>query len=448
MSPALTVAGMLSRGASRADRRVRRLMIAAVALAAFFLLGAGNLLAIRGTTTGSWAGLVTEEGLRGGTALALALLVIPPLALLHQAGRIAQAIRERRLAALRLAGATPREARLIAAAEALRVSVTGAVLGVVGYVACQQGAMAALSVRDTARYAVPVWLVPLVAAAVAVAGTVTGLLAARHVVTSPLGVGRRAHRPPPRAVALLPLGAGLIMLAAVPFLPEGFALSPQIAGAVLTVVGLMTAGGRLVWESARLAARRARAPQTLLAARILQDDPRPWGRALSVVGLVVLFGTGAGTIQAEVLGDMLEEGSSNDPFWLVSFALVDSALLLALAVAATALVVHRAEWLLESRRSLAALAASGTPTAALRQTAQRQALIAGAPVCAVAAFAGLLGTGTFAVAASEPTAFVIAWPLGRAVLMALLGIGAAAAVTAASRRLLTGAASPDNLRTE
>ncbi|MBA9001156.1 FtsX-like permease family protein [Thermomonospora cellulosilytica] len=448
MSAALTVAAMLARGASHADRRVRRLMIAAAALATFFLLGAGNLLTIRGNTYSDWAGLVTEEGLRGGTALALALLVVPPLALLHQAGRIAQATRERRLAALRLAGATPREVRLIAAAEALRVSVAGAVLGVTGYVVCQQAAMAALSVERTARYAAPVWLVPLVVAAVVAAGAVTGLLASRHVLASPLGVSRRAHRPHPRAVALLPLGAGLVIMAVAAFLPEGPGVTLQFTGGAVTVVGMVAAGSRLVLESARLAARWARTPQTLLAARTLQADPRSWGRTLSVIGLVVLFGTGAGIIQADVLDDALRDDSSTDPFWLVSFTLVDLALLLALAVAAVALVVHRAEWLLESRRSLAALTASGTPVSALRRTAQRQALIAAAPVCAVAALTGLIGMGAFTVLVSEPTTFVAAWSLGRAVLMTLLGIAAASAVTAASRRLLARAASPEQLRTE
>ncbi|WP_235944547.1 hypothetical protein [Verrucosispora sioxanthis] len=51
--------------------------------------------------------LLREPGLRGGTAFALVLLTIPVLALAGQSARLGAPARDRRLAALRLAGATP-----------------------------------------------------------------------------------------------------------------------------------------------------------------------------------------------------------------------------------------------------------------------------------------------------------------------------------------------------
>lgn len=51
--------------------------------------------------------LLVEPGLRGGTAFALLLLTVPVLALAGQCARLGAPARDRRLAALRLAGATP-----------------------------------------------------------------------------------------------------------------------------------------------------------------------------------------------------------------------------------------------------------------------------------------------------------------------------------------------------
>ena len=51
--------------------------------------------------------LVIEDGIRGGYVFALLLICVAPLVLLRQVVRLGTAAREQRLAALRLAGATP-----------------------------------------------------------------------------------------------------------------------------------------------------------------------------------------------------------------------------------------------------------------------------------------------------------------------------------------------------
>src|SRR6185503_13031059 len=61
--------------------------------------------------------LVGEPGLRGGTTFATVMLCLPALLLLYQAVRLGTAAREHRLAALRLAGATPGDLRALGAVE-------------------------------------------------------------------------------------------------------------------------------------------------------------------------------------------------------------------------------------------------------------------------------------------------------------------------------------------
>ncbi|XVQ09456.1 FtsX-like permease family protein [Spirillospora sp. CA-255316] len=444
------VAAMLARGTSRADRRRRRLMTCGAALATFFLMGAANLLLIRGTTYTQWAGLVSESGLRPGTALALTLLVVPVLALLHQVGRVAQATQERRLAALRLAGATPGDVRLLGAAEAVRVGAIGAVIGGIAYVAGQRAALAWFGVRDTARYAIPAWPVPLVAVAVVGAAAVISLLVSRHVITSPLQVTRRAARPRPAWYTLVPLGAGVVLMVSGSFTENVDKVGVPLffAGGTLSVIGVAAGASRLVLMSARLAGRWARTPETLLAARSLEADPRAWGRTMAVVGLVVMFGTGTGTLEYDAIihGNRDFDGSVDD-FWLVSLALTNAAVLFALLVTVSALVVHRAESLLESGRSTAVLAATGAPLKSLRRSALRQTLIAATPVCLIASLAALVGMtpGIFELAVNPS---LIAWTAGRGLLMVALAVAVASLVTVLSGRLLARAASPVHLRTQ
>ncbi|MFD0683142.1 FtsX-like permease family protein [Actinomadura fibrosa] len=444
----LPVAAMLARGASRPERRRRPLLVGCSALATFFLLGAVNQLLIRGTTVTQWAGLVSEEDLRPGTALGLALLVVPVLALLHQAGRVTQAARERRLAALRLAGATPGDVRLLGAVEAVRAGTAGAVIGSLGYVAAQRIAMAVLHVHDTGRYAVPLWPIPLVVAVVVAAAVVTSLRVSRRVVVSPVRVTRRASRPAPAAVTLilLPLGVLVMVVGGQTQDVDKVGVPLFYLGGALTAVGVAAGAGRLILASARLAGRWARTPETLLAARALEADPRAASRTMAVVGLVVAGGTGSAVIEWDVLQQAAVDHAGVDLFWLVSIGSTWLGLLFALLVAVTALVVHQAEVLLEDGRSTAALAAAGVPVAALRRTALRRTIIAATPVCAAAALATAVGmaAGLYTSASWG----LAAWMAARALLMVAVAIASASAVTLVSNRFLTRAAAPDRLRAE
>lgn len=204
------------------------------------------------------------------------------------------------------------------------------------------------------------------------------------------------------------------------------------AGLVLLLFGVTMAATWLIRLYARRAGRRARSPETLLAARLVESDPRAWARALSVVSLTVFFGAGAGAQQAAV-----------GAYWR-AHALVDLALLVALVTSAVALVVHQAEELIDRQRSFTALAASGAPERALGGVLVRQAVIAALPVCAVAAASGVAVVIVPLMDSNQ--VHWLGWAAARAVAMAGIGVLAAVLVALAARPLLRGVLRLERLR--
>jgi hypothetical protein len=439
MRSLLNVAAMLARGGTPAEGARTRLMATGTALATWFLFGAANVLALRGHLD-ERLGPASQPGTRGGAAFALVLLVLPVAAFLYQSSRLASADRERRLSALRLAGATPSQVRLLGMAETTRAALIGTVTGAATYLLLQWAARRLLlDPRSPADVGVPPLLCAAAMAIVIAAAAVSGLLAGRHVVATPLSVTVRADHRPPRRYLIALLVAGLLLIVSWPVLPFPLRHFAPLAGAVILVAGLLLSPSSIVWLSARATGRRARSAETLLAARALEADARPWGRALSVVGLTVGVGSVVGWFEA----DTLEARRATEAFFLSSFILIDLALLVGMAVAASALFVHHAEYFLERGPVLATLRATGTPETALRRVLVRQALIAAIPVCVIAAIPGLLVPGM-----RLRLDLWSLWPLARALLMAALGVLAAVLSAALSRRRLRRTISPVLLRTE
>jgi hypothetical protein len=439
MRSLLNVAAMLARGGTPAEGARTRLMATGTALATWFLFGAANVLALRGHLD-ERLGPASQPGTRGGTAFALVLLVLPVAAFLYQSSRLASADRERRLSALRLAGATPSQVRLLGMAETTRAALIGTVTGAATYLLLQWAARRLLlDPRSPADVGVPPLLCAAAMVIVLAAAAVSGLLAGRHVVATPLSVTVRANHRPPRRYPIALLVAGLLLIVSWPVLPFPLRYFAPLAGAVILVAGLLLSTSSVVWLSARTTGRRARSAETLLAARALEADARPWGRALSVVGLTVAIGSVVGWFEA----DTLEARRATETFFLSSFILIDLALLVGMAVAASALFVHHAEYFLERGPVLATLRATGTPETALRRVLVRQALIAAIPVCVIAAIPGLLVPGI-----RLRLDLWSLWPLARALLMAALGVLAAVLSAALSRRRLRRTISPVLLRTE
>ncbi|GIH93405.1 hypothetical protein ACFFMN_01065 [Planobispora siamensis] len=455
------IARMLERGRSRRERVRGRLMAAGAALATFLLCAAANLTAFEIDEHHDYYSVFTDGMMRPGTMTALVLLTAPALAFVYQVSRLAAATRQRRLAALRLAGATPGETRLLGAYETGRSALLGALAGAAVYLPVNLAAQWIFNERVSplpvpyvpgAGSSVPAVPLPLVAAAIVLVtagGVLSGLAAGRHVVASPLEVVRRARLTRPRALDLLLVvaGAGLVfagfnVVEMDPIWRSGVYVIG--AGACVLVFGLVLATTWVIRAAARSAGRRAGSAETLLSARMVEADPRAWARALSVVGLTVFLGSAAGWAQTFVLFDVW----SVSTFRMVIYVLVDLALLGAMVTSAAALVVHQAEELLDHRRSFASLAASGVPIASLGRVLTRQALIAALPVCLVAGAAGVAALSWISFSATPTTAWAYVYPFLRAAVVTALGVAAAVLVSRAARPVLRRAAAPGELRFE
>ena len=249
------------------------------------------------STIGS--GPVLQFILAGG---AVALL-LPVLILIATASRLSAARREERFAAMRLVGATPRQISVVSAVEAVVAAVAGVAVGFALFFAFRPllyhvpftGAPLAegdLSLR---------WIdIVLAAIGVPVAAVVSARLALRRVRISPLGVTRRASSRPPRIVRIIPLLAGIAVLAYFDAAGKPGAVGGQLlellAGFVLLVAGLVVAGPWFTTAGARLMANRASRPSALIAGRRLLDNPKAAFRFIS--GLVIALFVASAAIGA------------------------------------------------------------------------------------------------------------------------------------------------------
>ena len=230
-------------------------------------------------------------------------LLLPVLILIGTASRLSAARREERFAAMRLVGATPRQISVVSAVEAVVAAVAGVAVG-----------FALFFVFRPLLYRVPFTGAPLAAGdlslhrtdivlaviGVPVAAIVSARLALRRVRISPLGVQRRASSRPPRAVRIIPLLAGIAVLAYFDAAGKPGAVGGQLlellAGFVLLIVGLVLAGPWFTTAGARLMAGRASRPATLIAGRRLLDNPKAAFRFIS--GLVIALFVASAAIGA------------------------------------------------------------------------------------------------------------------------------------------------------
>ena len=228
--------------------------------------------------------------------LAFVGLLVPVLVLIATVTRLSAATRERRLAAIRLVGATRGQTRWLAAAETGVAAAAGVVAGLLLFLVAR-GPVAGLLpvpygvfVTDVVP---PLSLILLVACGVPVIAVVTAVLALRRVVTSPLGVSRRAA---PRHVGwwrLVQLTAGLMMLVAAWF-DRAAVLTGGTRGAVLllggaglSLVGLAVAAAAVARLGGMLLLRFGPGTASQLADRRLDADPAAAARVLTGAMLVV-----------------------------------------------------------------------------------------------------------------------------------------------------------------
>jgi hypothetical protein len=219
-------------------------------------------------------------------------LLLPVLILIATASRLSAARREERFAAMRLVGATPTQISVVSAVEAVVAAIAGVAVGFALFFVFRPLLYhvpftgAPLAEGDLSLH----WIdIALVVIAVPVAAVVSARLALRRVQMSPLGVHRRVGSRPPRIARIIPLLAGIALLAYFDAAGKpgsnGGQLLELLVGFVLLVVGLVLAGPWFTTEGSRLMVKRAGHPATLIAGRRLLDNPKAAFRFIS--GLVI-----------------------------------------------------------------------------------------------------------------------------------------------------------------
>jgi hypothetical protein len=262
-------------------------------------------------TVGS--GPVLQFILAGG---AVALL-LPVLILIATASRLSAARREERFAAIRLVGATPRQVSVVSAVEAAVAGAAGVSVGFALFFAFRPLLYnvpftgAPLAEGDLSLRSIDIVLTLI---GVPVAAVVSARLALRRVQISPLGVSRRASTRPPRIARVIPLFAGIGLLAYFDAAGKPGAIGGQLlellVGFVLLIVGLVLAGPWFTTAGSRLMVKRASRPATLIAGRRLLDNPKAAFRFISGLVIALFIASAAIGALSSVAADNSSGGGS------------------------------------------------------------------------------------------------------------------------------------------
>lgn len=434
----------LLRGTHRREWWRIGLTAAGAALATGLALAAVALASLRGSyRVPYFHGLLDQPGTRSGVVVGLLLSLVPVLGFLGQCARVGAVDRDRRLAGLRLAGATPWQVRRIAVLETgpacLLGSVAATVCAVVAVLESWSGATAAT------------WIgLALVAVAVPAAGAAASALALRRVVASPLGRVRRVTPRSGRGPGLVFVGALLLVTVAAPLAVAatgGGADRPVRWQAPTLVCALvMATGAGAVWLSGavsrltgRCLAARARTAATLIAAERLRADPWAAARTHAAVLLVTVTGTAFLCIRHALLAHLAaaEYPAADPAFYTGGLDLTGAALLVALVVAVSGLAVGSAESLATRRRALAAQIAAGVPRAVLDRALLLETALPLAPAL-LAAGAGGLAIGVWYAALTGVGSLPWTAPLAAPAVYAACLLASATALPLLRRSLRPG----------
>lgn len=387
-------------------------------------------------------GLFDRPGERAGVVLALLLLLIPTLGFLGQCARIGAVHRDRRMAGLRLAGASAFRTRRIAALE------TG--------LACLAGSVPAALVVTAAVLSVGtpsplLWAaVAAIALLVPVAGALVSVVALRRVVASPLGEVRRERRPVGKAMVLGGVGAvtGAILFG---ILTVAYGGRAGVNGPVVLFVAFLLTGLGAVWASGSFAALLGRRltgrtgdPAVLIAAERLRDDPWSAARTHAAVLLVTVVATGYMGIRQAMTDHILAPGSydaASVDFYITGLDMAAAAVGIGLLITLAAVAVGAAESVAARRQGLAEQVAAGVPRHVLSRALLLETALPLLPAVLLAS-AGGLAVGAFYVTVASG-AFALPWT-ALPVPFAVYGICLLAAATAVP--LLRRTVRPSELR--
>jgi hypothetical protein len=256
-----------------------------------------------------------NDFLRVALAMGAVGLLVPILVFVSTSTRIGAARREQRFAALRLAGATPRQTAVVAAVEAGAAAVVGVVSGAAGF-ALLRPWVAGIELDGHESFVADVRVAPpllvLVLVAVPALAVVAAMASLRRLQVSPLGVARRAVRPRPTVRRLVPLAVGTAgFVASLAMVVRSAAtgwLLAMMAGFALMIYGIVAAGPWFTLLTARVLAWRGAQPSVLLAGRRLEADPAGGFRAVSGLVLAVFVASVFSGVTPTLLADNETDG--------------------------------------------------------------------------------------------------------------------------------------------
>jgi len=299
---------------------------------------------------------------------------------------------------IRLAGATPGEAVLIAGAGTTAAGLLGSAAGLGVFLLLR----VLLERRDangdlllpTDVLPSPLWITVLTLLVPVVAGVV-GALLLRQVVISPLGVVRRTRKRGPWPWPGVLIVAGLL-LAQLPRAVERMVPGTRPwavalgSGAVLTVVGVVLGTGWISSVTGRLLRRFGRRPAMLLAGRRLMGDPWSGSRTLAALLAAVIVGAVALGFRSSLVAEF-EAGDRSGTemgFYTGTIDLIMVAVGLGVVIASAGMLVSLAEGIVARRRAYAALSAVGVPARTLAESVLWQTMLPLVPALLLALTSG------------------------------------------------------------
>ena len=485
----LAVAGGL------ADRTRIALTAIAAAAGSLAMLAAATVIAIDAADGPYTSSILNEPGLRQGVVVTLLFLCLPLLVFVGQCTRVGAPARDRRFAALRLTGATPRDVVRVAAGETGLSAALGVVLGLgvflilrvvldrvvtatytlerqityengsIGYVTDTFTGLARPLPTNVWPHA---WAVLLIVVLVPVLSAAFSTFALRRVSITPFGVTRHEQRPPRRVLPLALFGIGLagtmVLTTVLQLAKIDIHASIPVAtavGAVFVVLLLLILAGLLLGTSALSAAVgvrliRSGRPSLLLAGRRLLAAPGQASRANSALLILVLTAAFLQGVQARF--NIPSGSSAGDDSLRLIVTMLTLATTVGGMIAVASLLVGTVENIVSRRQVIAGMSAVGIPHSTVRRAVVVENLLPLVPTIFLATASGILAARgvmdtRVRVATLNPilqiadvTVVVIHVPWVPLVVIALGSVLAVTLATVASLPLLRASADPAELR--
>ncbi|TDD62474.1 hypothetical protein E1263_03280 [Kribbella antibiotica] len=431
---------LLARTRTDADRSRIRLATAALAFSGALLIDAVHigLLGSRELSYETSSRYVTELGLRPGLIAVLVVLSALAASLAVQALRIGTAARDRRFAALELAGATKGQVRRLSTVDAGLIGLFGGLLS---------GPLYAIL---TLLFS---WFPPLVRVFPGTSVTDVGVWAAVTVVLTVSGtaIGHFTYRSPATRTSSVRLPRVMGMASGAALLVIGLvsAVAYVLPAMPLTLAGLVLLWMTLAPLRIQALGRRLSAsgdPARLLASARLINDTRSVARlGALLLGCAFLVG-----VVTQMSLEILREANSYDlAFYLTGMVMSALALVLMAAIALAALTVGVADQLVDQRRQLACLTALGVDVTFLRRVVRGQIAMVAAPALMTGTCLGLLagpsGLATYLVE-PLPLLYLAGGLAGLLLLSWGFAVGGASLAGYLLRNQLRDALDPENLR--